>query len=132
MTNFCRTAGMAVAFSCLCAGSVLGESYRDNDRHFLLELPGDWVEMSPATLDKINQLIRQRLMGKAIKYETGFQIRNAQPGSYPYILVQWKAGPPPGSYEEIADSLRRAESKVKGEVRDIQGSISDLARNLST
>jgi hypothetical protein len=123
------TAVLAVSLVLHGGTSAFAAPYRDAARHYTLELPQGWEAMSAQELNQINELLRQRVPGSAIHYHAGLRQTGTLPGTYPYILVQFTPFTSPNaSYEDIEQTLKR---EFPGEVKQAEGVLGDLARNLT-
>ncbi len=119
----------AVLLTCGMTLPAAAESYRDAANHFSVELPPGWHLMPAQEVQQINEAVRQRMPGSNIHYEAGFRPVDGGPGTFPYVLVQLQQGKTAGSsYEEIERSLTR---ELNSSIKDVEGSISDLAKNVS-
>lgn len=109
-------------------GTARAENYRDDAHHYSFVLPADWVPMSTDAVAAINDLVNQRMPGRPVRYETGFQLMGQRPGSYPYILVQVQSHSTVGySIDDIGKSFAK---RAKSEVKRIEGELSDVASKL--
>jgi hypothetical protein len=108
-------------------GRSSAEEYRDAARHFTITLPGGWGQIPAEALARVNQQVKARM--EAVQYATGFQEVKRLPLSFPYVLVQIQAAPPPGtSYEQIERELG---AKLQAGVRKAEGSLADVLKNVS-
>jgi hypothetical protein len=118
------TAGLAL----LWGAPAPAADYRDPGHHFSLTLPVGWRDMSGDAVSKANEVARQKFPDQDIRYDHGFLPAGKGAGSFPYILVQVKAGSTKGAtYDDIEKGLRSVGPKIKR----MEGSISDVAKGLS-
>jgi hypothetical protein len=99
----------------------------DSERHFSLDLPMTWQEMSGQELRTINRGASMLGLGVQVKYQAGFRRKNTRPGTCPYILVSQKSGRL-HSYEEVEQALEKEMPKC---VEKAEGALSKLGANLS-
>jgi hypothetical protein len=110
------------------------EPYRDPVRHYSVKLIPGWEPMKKDALDKVNQLVKERLQQQlsfqSIRYEGGFQLAGQPALSYPYILVQWQTLPSSNpSYEEIERGLGAVNKEQT--MKQVEGAFSDAIKNLA-
>lgn len=79
------------------AASARADEYRDNERHFVLQLPPGWRSIPLDVLRTVNAEAQQRAPEGKIRYTAGFQ-PIARP--IPYILIQ-PTELPGSTYDEI-------------------------------
>ncbi|MFL5240522.1 MAG: hypothetical protein ACJ8FY_00280 [Gemmataceae bacterium] len=103
--------------------------YKDAKRHYELELPNGWVEMSVKELEQIQGYIRQQGLDKKVQFEAGFRPRNSRLGTFPYSLVQVQVcNTSRMSYEDIE---REFSGDLKGHLKDVQGTLGAMAKDIS-
>src|SRR5580704_14266541 len=103
------------------------ETYRDAAHHFTLTLPDGWAVMPPSALEAMNGMANRMMAGT--RFDAAFMVKGQKPGSYPYVLVQYLPRNTSGaSYEQIERELSR---DFSGEVKKVEGKLSDFGKNLS-
>lgn len=105
------------------------ETYRDEKRHFTIDLPSNWQVMSSSEVNQINRLTGGRLLGMGVTFDSGLRCKGTQPGTYPYVLIQTQKGPPNGtSFEEIEQQLSH---DLSAPVQEAKQRLGDLIRDVS-
>jgi hypothetical protein len=103
--------------------------YHDSVRHFSLVVPDEWKPMDPQGLTLVNRLVQELRPGTSIRYQSGFQLRDRAPASYPYVLVRVELAATRGaSYDDVEKSIGRA---LKIESQRAEDNLPWLIRNLS-
>jgi hypothetical protein len=119
---------LALVILPIVTGRCEAQSYRDDDRHFSIELPRGWQPMSKTEIDQVNFLIGGRFAGMGVRYDGGLRTKSGKLGAYPYVLIQSSAGPPTGaSIEEIEKSLL---VDLSGPIKEAQKKGGDLVRDM--
>jgi hypothetical protein len=118
---------LALGLIAVLAGRCAAQSYRDDAKHFTIELPRGWEVMSKSEMAQVNSLISGRI-GMDVHYDAGLRHKSARLGSVPYVLIQVMRGPPSGaSYEELEKSLS---IDLKGPIKEAQGRMGDMVREM--
>ncbi len=131
MFNHIRTvlSALVIALLPLAQPSFCAQTIRDESEHFSVELPEPWTAMPAEYVQRINDLISQRMPGSQVHYSRGFMPKGAKDGSYPYILVQFTPADFKNvSYEQLEATLSRSTGK---EVKSVENAMSDLAKDLT-
>src|SRR5919198_2948324 len=81
---------LAAGIVLLLAGGGRAESYRDEGRHFTLELPEGWGQMPSETLAAANASGRDLAGPYYSRYTAGFQRTSHARAGSPIILVQFE------------------------------------------
>jgi hypothetical protein len=111
----------------MLASPAPAQTYRNEQKHFSIELPKEWVVMPQSELDQINARLGGGVLG-GVRYEGGLRKKGARLGAYPYVLIQCQAGPPSGaSYADIEKSLA---IDMKAPIKEVKGRLGDLAKDL--
>jgi hypothetical protein len=119
---------LALAIIPALAGRCPAQSYRDDQRHFSIELPTGWQVMTTSEIDQVNKLLGGRLIGTNIHYDGGLRKKTGQLGSLPYALIQAVSGPPTGaSFEELEKTLS---ANMSAPIKEAQGRMADLVRDI--
>jgi hypothetical protein len=122
------SAAMTAGLALLWGAPAPAADYRDPFHHFSLTLPAGWRDMPGDAVAKANELARQRFPDQDVRYDHGFLPAGKAAGTFPYVLVQVKAGPTNGAtYDDIEKGLRSASSKIKR----LEGPLSDVAKGLA-
>ena len=122
------SSALALGVIATLAGNCEAQSYRDDAKHFTVELPKGWEVMTQSEMAQVNSLIGARTLGMGVHYDAGLRHKSARLGSLPYVLIQVMPGPPNGaSYEELEKSLS---IDLKGPLKDAQGRMGDVIREM--
>lgn len=112
----------------LAVSQALGETFRDDARHFQVDLPMGWSVMSPQELGEFNANARQSMPNQKIEYIAGFRLAKSAPGTYPYVLVQLLPGKVRGAtYEDLERSL----AKEVGNIKSVESTLGDQVKNMN-
>ncbi len=118
---------LAIAMVPILAGRCQAQTYRDDARHFSIELPRGWQAMTKAELAQVNSAIGGRFLG-GVHYDGGLRHSAERVGSFPYVLIQSVKGPPSGaSFEELEKALA---VDFSAPLKEAQGRFSDVIRDL--
>jgi hypothetical protein len=118
---------LAIAMMPMLAGRCVGQTYRDDERHFSIELPKGWQPMTKSELAQVNSTIGGGFLG-GVHYDGGLRHSSDRLGKFPYVLIQSVKGPPSGaSFEEIEKSLS---IDLRAPIKEAQGRFGDVVRDL--
>lgn len=111
----------AVAAFPLLTAPAAADTFRDEQRHFAIDLPGSWVRMSDDELIEHYEADEVFAPNRATPYVAGFRLKWGQSGTLPYVLVRVTPGPGRVSYGEIERGLADALPRAKADADAVLG-----------
>jgi hypothetical protein len=112
----------------LQASATHADTYRDQLRHFTLEIPPGWTEMSAAEVESFNAASGPRSSTPQLTITTGFRMANMAPRTGPMTLISAYAPGVHGCTD--AYKIQIFARAPDGSINEKNGTIGELVENV--